>query len=73
MSDAVLTRRSRPGLLGQHHLPALAPLWRAVDRVLPAWRPRPAEDTVRRLAALYAEENEKLFAWLGRRPAWTAP
>ena len=69
-----VARRSRLGLFGDYYLPALGLLWRGADALLPPYRPTPGDAALRELHALYAEPNEKLFAWLGRRiTAWEPP
>lgn len=67
------TRVSRLGLALRYYAPPLRPLLRRVERVLPASTLRPKPRTVEALRELYAPENERLFALLGRRvEAWGA-
>jgi hypothetical protein len=67
-----VARRSRLGMVADYYAPFLRRASRLADVFLPAYRPVPAESTIRELSALYEEENEKLFEMLGRRAAsWT--
>jgi Tol biopolymer transport system component len=66
--------RSIPGLVVSYYFRNAQPVARFLDRHLPQHKRKPKPETLGQLHALYAEENEKLFALLGRRTeAWTAP
>jgi hypothetical protein len=60
------SRRSRLRLLADYYLPPIRPVSRMIDRIAPAWKPRPSNRTMDELYQTYAAENEKLFKWLGR-------
>ena len=64
-----VAQRSRLGLVLDYYVPTLGRATRAIDRFLPAHRPRPSPETQHRLYELYRDENERLFELLGRRPA----
>jgi hypothetical protein len=60
-------RGSLAGLALNHYVPLLRPLWRLLDRLLPAADFTPSPETIRRLHEIYAPENERLYRLLGRR------
>lgn len=66
---------SRLSLMLSYHVPALRPISKRIGRRLPRYRPRPSGEVRRRLYALYADENRRLFELLGRDPvpAWREP
>jgi Sulfotransferase domain len=69
------SRRSRLRLLADFCFPPGRPMSRLFDRVAPAWKPVPSDDTIAELYDTYAAENERLFQWLGRPmpAAWLRP
>ncbi len=62
-------RHSRLRLVLDYYLPSLKPIACRINRFLPVHKPEPTEATVRELYTLYAQDNEELFDFLGRRPA----
>lgn len=65
---------SQPGLYVRYYLPLLTPIVRVIDKYLleANFKQRPSDETIRTLRSLYRDENEKLYAFLGRRiPSWT--
>ena len=54
------------------HVRPVRRLMRRADGLLPAWKARPSDAVVRELYRLYAEDNQRLFRLLQRRPpaAW---
>ena len=61
--------RSIAGLLARRYLPFGSRIGRRLDRWLPHTKKAPSKRTIASLYEIYAEENEKLFDLLGRRPA----
>ncbi len=68
-------RSSRAQLLANHWLPFLSPVSNRLGRLLPVAEYVPRPETLARLHALYAEENELLFESLGRAmpEKWLGP
>ena len=63
--------RSIPGLAVTYYFRNAERVGRFLDRRLPHEKKKPRPETIARLHALYAEDNEKLFALVGRRiEAW---
>ena len=66
-------RRSRIGMAAGYYLPMLRGKIRKLEMLMPLGNAyfRPNDRTIKALYRLYAEENEKLFSFLGRRvPDW---
>jgi hypothetical protein len=69
ISEAVhqnASRRSLPRLLADFYFPPGRPVSKVIDRIAPAWKPRPNGRTLDELYQTFAGENDKLFQWLGR-------
>lgn len=62
---------TKSGLTMGYYLPALRPLIDRIDKYLPGqkYKLRPSESTISKLYEFYAEENEKLFSFLKRKPS----
>jgi Sulfotransferase domain len=58
---------SFPGMIIRYYLPPLKPLAYVANRILPNTKYYPSEPVLDQLYDLYADDNEKLYALLGRR------
>lgn len=65
--------RTRLRLLLDYYVPPLRPFTWRLDRWFEPWKGAPSENATRELYRIFAEDNAKLFALLGRAapPSWS--